>query len=110
MARKIGAILGLLLSASPAFAEDQNACQDKIQNSAIKTGVIVGYKMQGRTPVVMVNEHMWDRLDFMVKSNIAETFDCAVAGPGNALVGVEYISNMSGKVLHVWDGLKLTAQ
>lgn len=95
---------------SHAHAQSQADCIEKIERAAIATGLIQKYYMEGRKPVVVVKESMWNQMDFATKTGVAETFDCATAGPGMSLVNVQYISNMSGKVLHVWDGLKLIAQ
>lgn len=110
MRRIILSAMLLTIAASPGHSESQDACQNRIQTAAIETGVIVGYKMEGSTAVVQVNERIWNRLDFNVKSNIADTWNCAIAGPGKTLRRVEYISNISGKILHLWDGSRFTAQ
>jgi hypothetical protein len=90
-----------------AQAEDQEKCKGRLLKSGFGTGFITGYKTEGITPVVVVNERMWNQVDFNTKSGLAETFDCAIAGPGMAWVGVEYRSNMTGKVLATWNGLRL---
>lgn len=100
----------MIIAAAPSRSESQDACRSRIQTAAIETGVIAGYKMEGSTAVVMVNERMWNKLDFNVKSNIADTWNCAIAGPGKTLRRVEYISSLSGKILHLWDGSRFLAQ
>ena len=104
------AVLCLMIFSSGALAEDQEECRDRFNKAALATRFVVSYKFDGGRPVVVVNERMWNQVDFNTKSGLAETFDCAIAGPGQSIVGVEYRSNMTNKVLATWNGIRLTVE
>jgi hypothetical protein len=110
MGNYTGLIFGLLMMATPAAAENQAECQNKFMTLGQATGLVVKYEMRGARPVVVVNERMWNQIPFDAKTGLADTFDCAVAGPGKALMGVEYRSNLTDKVLARWNGLRLSAE
>ena len=99
-------IFGLLFP-SAAFAQTQNECIDKLDAAAIKTGLLQNYKLEGRKAVLFVNESMWNKLYVDVKEGFAETVNCAIAGPGMAIV-IDFRGSKSGKTLANWDGLHLS--
>ena len=67
-------------------------------------GVILGVGMVNDVPSAFVDERTWRVSDLNVRTGIAETFECLIAGPGKSLAKA-HILNKGGRVLAVWDGI-----
>jgi hypothetical protein len=85
-------------------------CEKRVQECCVATGIIQTMQFTRGHLRVYVRPDLWNQADLSLKNSIADTVDCAAAGPGKSLMGTQYIDSKSGKILHVWNGLELEAQ
>lgn len=88
---------------------EHEECQQKL-TLGMAIGLVKNMEMRGRMPTVVVDERLWNGADFSTKTGLAETYDCAIAGPGMALSRAEFRSNMTDRVLARWNGVRLEVE
>ena len=92
------------------LAESRARCQNIVQEKYVSAKVIQAMDYKGGKLKVFVTDAIWNSINFDEKTQIAETVDCGVAGEGRSIIGTQFISAKSGKILHVWNGAALEAQ
>ncbi|GLQ36716.1 hypothetical protein GCM10007908_03360 [Rhizobium albus] len=111
MTRTTFCAFALLASTSIASAERTSlSCQADFMAEQ-SAGLVRSFGLEGETPVVVVNDRLYAALPFERKEYVAETLNCAAAGPGNVFARIEFRSDLSNNPLAVWEaGSGLTVE
>lgn len=103
-------IMLLMMPGAPlALAEDQQACEARLLTAGFGSGFLKDF-CPGEKLCIVVNEAVWDKVDYKTKLGLAKTVDCAIAGPGKSLIKFLFRSDRTNKVLGTWTWGKLTVE
>ncbi|NWJ24748.1 hypothetical protein [Rhizobium sp. RM] len=109
MKHTIAAFLTLCAFAHPAFALEQEACQEKIVEGQ-RLGLIKTLANDGGAIVVIVDENAYSNSSYDAKVGIAKNLQCAIVGPNKVLVDIQFRSHKSKKLLAQWNAGDLSVK
>ena len=91
-------------SLGPALAEECRPAESEERlNLALEGDVISGFREFGGMPAIVLRPSTWQALDERTKLGMVAELECFIAGPGERLVGVRFVSE-GGQVLATFDG------
>jgi hypothetical protein len=102
-----GAIILAITSALAQSSKEE--CVSRL-SQAQKAGIIYSFIMDGLTPNLVVDEGVWNKIDFGTKVGMAETTMCALLGPGQPGISVKlnFRSHLTNRIIGEWQNGQLT--
>jgi hypothetical protein len=69
---------------------------------ASNAGIVENASVAAAGVDIIVSESHWRRMPFKAKLGLAITVNCAIAGDGQSLVGIDFLSDMTNRNVGHW--------